>query len=499
MKTAGCTDAPPPLGVGLVYWQALEPLFAAGDQRLQVLELEPQTLWEQRDDGGAWHYHVNAGLLQRVAALPQAKLMHGVGQPVGGSCDDPVDWRTPWRHCAQALQPAWASEHLSFNRFTDAQGTVRQTSFLLPPRQSAAGVAQAAQGLADLRAASGAPVAFETGVNYLQPRPDELPDGRFFAQVAEAADAGILLDLHNLWVNARNGRAPIDRVLDALPLDRVWELHLAGGSLLDGYWLDAHDRLADESLLELAAALIPRLPNLGALVFEILPQYVPGVGLDAIARQLDPMAALWALRPPRAVPPAQRQRHAAACRTSSSAAPDADALAELRRWERCLGTLALDQAAPADRAAVPGLADDPGCRIFEQLVREFRCGRIVRVMRYSLLAMLRALGPVEVDTLMRAYCRSCPSHIFTAVEADHFACYLRNQLDAGALTGVPWLAEVLAFEHAMVRASLHGEGCTLQWSVDPVRLFEALESGAGLDRLPPLPLQMQVQGTQFSD
>ncbi|WP_395704180.1 DUF692 family multinuclear iron-containing protein [Aquabacterium sp.] len=497
MSTPGTLDAPPPLGIGLVYWQALEPLFAAGDQRLQVLELEPQTLWEQRHDGGAWHYHVNAGLLQRVAALPQAKLMHGVGHPLGGSCDDPLDWRTPWRHCAQALQPAWTSEHLSFNRFVDAQGRVAQTSFLLPPRQTAAGVAQAAQRLRQLRALSGTPVAFETGVNYLQPRPDELPDGRFFAQVAEAGDAGVLLDLHNLWVNARNGRAAVEQVLDELPLDRVWELHLAGGSLLDGYWLDAHDRLADQALLDIAAALIPRLPNLGALIFEILPQYVAGVGLDAIARQLDAMAALWALRPPRPVPAAQHRRQRAALRPMAPLA--ADARAALHDWERCLGPLALAQATAEDRAAVPGLADDPGCRIFEQLVREFRCGRIVRVMRYSLLAMLRALGPVEVDTLMRAYCRSCPSHLFTAIEADHFAHYLSGQLQAGALARVPWLAEVLAFEHAMVRAALHGEGCTLQWTVDPVRLFEALESGTGLDRLPPLPLQMQVQASQFSD
>jgi hypothetical protein len=35
------------------------------------------------------------------------------------------------------------------------------------------------------------PIAVETGVNYLRPRPDELPDGEFVAQVVEAADCGI--------------------------------------------------------------------------------------------------------------------------------------------------------------------------------------------------------------------------------------------------------------------------------------------------------------------
>jgi uncharacterized protein (UPF0276 family) len=240
--------------------------------------------------------------------------MHGVGQPLGGSCDDPLDWQTPWGRCCRTLAPAWVSEHLSFNRFVeDGAGAapvpgssgIAQTSFLLPPRQTAAGLAVARRNIERLqRASGGRAVAFETGVNYLQPRADELADGDFFATLAGQAGCHILLDLHNLWVNERNGRQPMEAVLAALPLDRVCELHLAGGAQLDGYWLDAHDRLADPALIERAAALIPRLPNLGAIVFEVLPAYIEGLGLDAIADQLDTLQALWRLRPAQRVRPA---------------------------------------------------------------------------------------------------------------------------------------------------------------------------------------------------
>ena len=57
-----------------------------------------------------------------------------------------------------------------------------------------------------LRADLGVPLAFETGVNYLASRPDEMEDGEFVAAVAERADCGILLDLHNIYTNAVNGR-----------------------------------------------------------------------------------------------------------------------------------------------------------------------------------------------------------------------------------------------------------------------------------------------------
>ena len=55
------------------------------------------------------------------------------------------------------------------------------------------------------------------------------------------------------------------------PLDRVWEVHLAGGMMLGDYYLDSHSDAIPMELLEIATQVIPRLSNLGALIFEILP------------------------------------------------------------------------------------------------------------------------------------------------------------------------------------------------------------------------------------
>jgi len=61
------------------------------------------------------------------------------------------------------------------------------------------------------------PIAIETAVNYLRPRADELGDGEFVAAVAERADCGILLDLHNIYCNALNGRQSVDPVRVGAP------------------------------------------------------------------------------------------------------------------------------------------------------------------------------------------------------------------------------------------------------------------------------------------
>ena len=125
-----------------------------------------------------------------------------------------------------------------------------------------------------------------------------MDDGDFFSAVARASNSGILLDLHNLWCNERNGRQRVADVLNQLPLADVWEIHFAGGMDESGYWIDAHSGAVPPEVLEIAVNLIPRLPNLGALIFEVLPQYLPRFGCDGVQRQIEALHQLWTLRSP---------------------------------------------------------------------------------------------------------------------------------------------------------------------------------------------------------
>lgn len=461
-----------PLGVGLIYLTELDSLFREGNPDLAVLELEPETFWEKlhpEGPGGAPAYLRNGEAMARIAALPQRKLVHSVGFPVGGTQCYGGDFVTPLAATVRDLDAAWASEHLSFNTVSTPDGP-EQIGFLLPPRQTREGVDLAVRNIRRLAARMPTPFAFETGVNYLQPRPDELSDGAFFAAIAEGAGCGILLDLHNLWANERNGRAPIEAVLDQLPLDRVWEVHLAGGMLLDGYYLDAHSGAIAPELLDLAARVIPRLPNLGALIFEILPGYVPRLGLSGVRRQLALMNELWRLRRnerivvPRMVVPCNG--------TPTMAGEPSD---DILRWERTLGTLAVGHSPGGATASAVHLAEDPAIAVFRKLIGEFRSGRISRALHYTTILMLANWGPARVHALLAEYTAQCYPDIFTSGEADRFACFLRERLDRLPLS--PYLRDVLHFEHALVRAALYRERTTVQWDIDPTELFDTLEQG----------------------
>ena len=226
-----------------------------------------------------------------LGTLPQRVLTHGVGYPVGGTICDQKDHVPEFRVWNRELGVSWTSEHLSILHVR-AGSRLQSCGFLMPPVQTDSGVRLAAQNNVERRALLDLPFAFETGVNYFSLCDDELPDGEFFAAVVEEADCGILLDLTNLWINQKNGRARIRDIMSCLPLERVWEVHLAGVEIERGYRVDAHSRETDLDLVALTAEILPSLRNLGAIVFELVPERVSSFGERAYLQEIETLNRL---------------------------------------------------------------------------------------------------------------------------------------------------------------------------------------------------------------
>ena len=469
--------AVPALGLGLVVFGELLDLARSGC--VDVIEVEPQTLWEKVGGSGGWRYVPNERLVDAIAEVGRPALIHGIGHPLGGTVRDPIEHLALLKSMADRLDARWVSEHLSFNRVLEA-GSVDETGFLMPPRQSPAGARVAAARIADFRRAMGLPTAFELGVNYLSPEHDALDDGAYFTTVAEQSDAGILLDLHNLWCNERNGRSTVLEVIDALPLDRVWEVHLAGGMELDGYTLDAHSGRVPDEVLALAAEIIPRLPNLGAVIFEILPEHLPVLGLDGVADELDRLRPLWDLAPRAGDEPDEHLGLADVRPDAVLITPSASDLDEVAAWERSVDG-AVRGSAPVD-PRFDALPHDPGTALLRRLVDEFRASSLTRALRYTIIAMLARLGTAATHDVMNEYFAATPPDGFRAVECHQFAMYLHERDDV--LAQVPYLAEVLAFERALIEATLFESSTTVVWSADPTTILESLERGALPDGLP---------------
>jgi uncharacterized protein (UPF0276 family) len=464
-----------PLGVGLTYFPALGPFFQRRADLIDVVEVSPETLWI---DDGRGNYVCDRAEMDRLARFPAPKVIHGVSNPVGGSAPADGVRLDLLSAIVESFGSDMASEHLSFVRAASPSGDYDFTGFMLPPRQTVAGVEVAARAARVMADRVKVAFAVENAVSYLRPRRDEMTDGEFVAAVADEADVGILLDLHNAYANERNGRGSMVSFVEALPLERVVEIHLAGGVSHDGYWLDAHSGAMPDAVFSFARELVGSLPNLRMINFELIPVYYSRFGPDGVAGQLDRCHELWAARGKTIKPHPIRPRPVVL-----SASP----MPAPVQWERQLAALLRDTPLPADPAddASGELIADPGFDVMRFLLGEFRAGMITRGLTLATRLLLLHLGEAAVREIHADFFATRPPELFALAEAEAFASYL-----SGLDLEVPHLQSVVSFELALQHATARGESATIEFDGDPNEILASLANG--LRPPPPAPTRQSV-------
>ena len=185
--------------------------------------------------------------------------------------DEPEDLDAEWldavRTLAARLSPAWLCGDAGLWHVGRRQ---RGAMMLLPPVLVDDGASRQADGLARLRSETGYEVLPENPPGAVFVGDLHLLD--YFARVCERADTGMLLDCAHLAIYQRLvGHDPLDG-LDAFPLERVVELHVAGGRELEheGFRFVEDDHVPNvlPETWKIFEWLVARTPNLKAVVLE---------------------------------------------------------------------------------------------------------------------------------------------------------------------------------------------------------------------------------------
>jgi uncharacterized protein (UPF0276 family) len=133
------------------------------------------------------------------------------------------------------LQPPWWTEHIAFTRAGEIQ-----VGHLAPLPFTREAVEVLCRNIAVARRDIEAPLLLEN-ITYTVKLPgSEMSEAEFIAEVLERTGCGLLLDVTNLYTNAVNhGYDPGD-FLKQLPLERVAQLHFAGGHRRANVLVDSH-------------------------------------------------------------------------------------------------------------------------------------------------------------------------------------------------------------------------------------------------------------------
>jgi uncharacterized protein len=414
------------LGVGLVSLGGVDLLWTEIADLVDVLEVEPQTLWQWDGAGGP---RLNPAALRWCKNTGRPLLSHGVGYPVGGTVPPDLRGVRAAAKSARELDAVHWSEHLSFNQAQSDR--VFHAGFLLPPIPTETAVTAAVSNIARYQDQLDLPFLVETPASYLRRTPGDLRDGEFVREVSEGADCGILLDLHNVWANELNGRQKVLEFVDELPLERVWELHLAGGMYLDGYYLDAHCGGVAPELLELAALIVPRLHNLRAILFEAIPVSLMALGAPGLRRVLTDLHHLADLP----------EIDAATAPARTSIEIGAEIVTEIGTGTP-RGESAVPVPAPVSTARRESLLAayttragdevpdaDPGAVVLRRLTDEARLSLVAGADPERLSWMFARLGRERTDALMAEFLTAGPATIWPADVALDFARWFDEHRD----------------------------------------------------------------------
>jgi len=169
-------------------------------------------------------------------------VMHGVSMSIGST--DPIDFEylRKLKALARRIDAVWLGDHVCWTGVAGLNGhdlypipyTEESLEFLV-------GRIRTVQDYLER------PLILENPSTYLTFAESTMAEEVFLRRMAEESDCGLLLDVNNVYVTCRNHDLDPLEYLDAIPYDRVVQIHLAGHTDNGTHCIDTHDgRVIDE-------------------------------------------------------------------------------------------------------------------------------------------------------------------------------------------------------------------------------------------------------------
>jgi uncharacterized protein (UPF0276 family) len=199
-------------------------------------------------------------VLRRVRAQYPI-VLHGVSLSLGSV--DPLDekYLTGLAALAAEIDPAWISDHLCWSSFGGHTG---HDLWPLPFTEEA--LAHLVRRVQMVQERLRRRILIENVSSYLEYAHSTLTEWEFLSELARRADCGLLLDVNNVFVSARNHGFDAAQFLAGIPVDRVKQIHLAGHRDEGTHLLDTHDHPVCDGVWALYRSAVRRFGALSTLI-----------------------------------------------------------------------------------------------------------------------------------------------------------------------------------------------------------------------------------------
>jgi hypothetical protein len=202
------------------------------------------------------NFMVDAGrplyVLDRI--LEQYRVVqHGVSMYFGSAQPADREHLNRLKTLVKRTGTPWLSDHLCWG---SVDGTYSHDLLPLPYTWEA--VEKTAARIREVQDFLEIPVAVENVSSYAEFTDSQMTEWEFLHEVVERAGCGILLDVNNIYVSSVNHDFDPMLYVNAIPAERVAQIHIAGHSRYEKYILDTHDHPVIDPVWKLYARAIER-------------------------------------------------------------------------------------------------------------------------------------------------------------------------------------------------------------------------------------------------
>jgi len=194
--------------------------------------------------------------LARLDAIRRdhAMVMHGVSLSIGSTDALDLDYLRDLKALARRIEPAWISDHLCWTGVDH-----HNVHDLLPMPYTEAALRHLTARVQQVQEVLGRRLMLENVSSYVSFEADEMNEWEFIAELAKRADCELLLDVNNVYVSSRNHGFDARAFVDAMPRERVRQIHLAGHEDHGTHCVDTHDHPVCDAVWALYAHTVRRL------------------------------------------------------------------------------------------------------------------------------------------------------------------------------------------------------------------------------------------------
>lgn len=188
---------------------------------------------------------------------------HGVSLGIGGADRPDAGRLAALGERAVALGAPLVTEHIAFVR---TSSPALEAGHLLPVPRTRDALDVLCENVRIAQDALPVPLALENIAALVSWPGEELTEGEFLTELVERTGVRLLIDVANLHTNRVNRGEDPAAVLDAIPLEALAYVHVAGGVEREGVWHDTHAHPVPPVVLDVLARLRERVDPPGVLL-----------------------------------------------------------------------------------------------------------------------------------------------------------------------------------------------------------------------------------------